>query len=266
MSKSKLSKKKIVGGSMIAGVIVILLVVVWLKPSAVERDPKTLCRSEGPSAITAILLDRTDSFLPTTKSDLEQRIWNLLDEIEENHEISLFAVDPTHGGSLDPIIEVCSPGDPDNVDHLTQSEAIMRRNWQQKFRTPLEGELKKLLTNKEAKSSPIMESVQSVAIKHFQSTKRRNVPRRLIIVSDLLQNSDAISFYKAQPNFERFRGSPQARGLNPDLRNVEIELWLIQRKQRQQGDGEAVLQFFRSWLAEHGGQVRASVRTSGINN
>ena len=39
-----------------------------------------------------------------------------------------------------------------------------------------------------------MESVQSVAIKHFQSTQRRDVPRRLIIVSDLLQNSDAISF------------------------------------------------------------------------
>ena len=111
-----------------------------------------------------------------------------------------------------------------------------------------------------------MESVQSVAIKHFQSTQRRDVPRRLIVVSDLLQNSDAISFYKNEPDFQRFRGSPQARGLNPDLRGVEIELWLIQRKQRQQGDGAAVLQFFHSWLAEHGGQVRESVRTSGINN
>ena len=266
MSKGKLSNKTIAGGAMIAGVTVILLVFVLLKPPSVERDPKTLCRSEGPSAITAILLDRTDSFMPTTKSDLETRIWNLLDKIEENHEISLFAVDPTHGGSLDPIIKVCSPGDPENVDHLTQSEAIIRRNWQQKFRAPLEEELRKLLTNKEAKSSPIMESVQSVAIKHFQSTKRRDVPRRLIIVSDLLQNSDAISFYKNQPDFERFHGSPQARWLNPDLRDVEIELWLIQRKQRQQGDGEAVLQFFRSWLAEHGAEVRASVRTSGINN
>ena len=149
MSKGKLSNKTIAGGAMIAGVIAILLVFVLLKPPSVERDPKTLCRSEGPSAITAILLDRTDSFMPTTKSDLETRIWNLLDKIEENHEISLFAVDPTHGGSLDPIIKVCSPGDPENVDHLTQSEAIIRRNWQQKFRAPLEEELRKLLTNKE---------------------------------------------------------------------------------------------------------------------
>ena len=68
------------------------------------------------------------------------------------------------------------------------------------------------------------------------------------------------------PGWSAAPHSPQARGLNPDLRGVEIELWLIQRKQRQQGDGEAVLQFFRSWLAEHGGQVRASVRTSGIND
>ncbi len=266
MSAGKLAHKTIAGGAMIAGVIVILLVFVWLKPRPIERDPKTLCRSEGPSAITAILLDRTDSFMPTTKIDLETRVWNLLDQVEENHEIGLFAVDPEHGGSLDPIIKVCSPGDPKNVDHLTQSEAIIRRNWQQKFRTPLEGELRKLLTNKEAKSSPIMESVQLVAITHFQSTQRRNVPRRLIIVSDLLQNSDAISFYKDEPDFQRFHQSPQARGLNPDLRGVEIELWLIQRQQRQQGDGEAVLQFFRSWLAEHGGQVRTSVRTSGIND
>ena len=257
----------IAGIAMITGVLIILVVLISLKPEPVNRDPETLCRSEdGPSSITAILLDRTDSFSAITKSDLEVQIWNRLNEIEENHEISLFSVEPTQEKSLDPIIQVCNPGDPENVNHLTQSEAIIRRNWQQKFRQPLEEVLRSLLDEKEAPSSPIMESIQSVSITHFQDTKRRSVPRRLIIISDLLQNSDAISFYRDQPDFNRFKKTPESRGLNPDLRGVDVEMWLIQRRQPQQGDGRTLLKFFQSWLSEHGGSVVRVLRTSGIND
>lgn len=256
----------VAGGAMILLVLVAVVVLVLLKPEAAVRDPVTLCRSEGPYSITAILLDRTDSFGTHTKNDLKVQIQNLLDLIEENHELSLFAMESTHENGLDPIIRVCNPGDPENVDPLIQSEAIVRRNWQQKFRQPLEKVLRTLLHEKEAPSSPIMESVQSVSITHFQDTNRRSVPRRLIIISDLLQNSDVLSFYREPPNFQRFQRTHESRGLNPDLRGVDIELWLIQRRQPQQGDGGALLKFFQSWLSQHGGQVVRALRISGMND
>ena len=238
----------------------------WLKPEPVIRDPVTLCRSEGPYSITAILLDRTDSFGTHTRNDLKVQIQNLLDSVEENHEISLFAMESTYEEGLDPIIRVCNPGDPDNVDPLIQSEAIVRRNWQQKFRQPLGEVMRTLLEEKEAPSSPIMEAVQSVSITHFQDTERRNVPRRLIIISDLLQNSNALSFYRERPDFNRFQHTHQSRGLNPDLRGVDIELWLIQRRQSQQEDGGPFLKFFQSWISQHGGQVVRALRISGMND
>ncbi len=256
----------IAGGTMMALVLVAIVALVLLKPDPIVRDPETLCRTEGPYSITALLLDRTDSFGAQTKNDLKVQIQNLLDTAKENHEISLFAVESTQERGLDPIIKVCNPGDPENVDPLVQSQAIVRRNWQKKFRQPLEEELQTLLAEKEAPSSPIMESVQSISLTHFQDTKRRTVPRRLIIISDLLQNSAACSFYREPPDFDRFQHTHESRGLNPDLRGVDIELWLIQRRQRQQGDGGPPLKFFQSWLSQHGGQVVRVLRTSGMND
>ena len=256
----------VAGIGMMVVVLIILVALIALRPDPIERDPETLCRSEGPSSITAILLDRTDSFGPITKSYLENQIWDQVDKIEENHEISVFTVDTTHEKSLEPIIQVCNPGDPDSADPLISSPEIIRRHWEKKFRQPLEDVLKSLLEEKESPLSPIMESVQSVSITHFQSTKRRSITRRLIIISDLLQNSGAISFYRDQPNFDRFKRTLESRGLNPDLRGVDIELWLIQRRQPQQGDVGTLLKFFQSWLSEHGGKVVRVLKTSGIND
>ena len=251
---------------MIVVVFIIMGALLWLRPDPIVRDPDTLCRSDGPSLITAILLDSTDSFGATTKQDLSNQMWDCLNESEENHEISIFAVDAIREKTLEPIIRVCNPGDPDEADPLIQSEAIIRRKWNQKFRQPLEEKLDSLLTAEEAPSSPIMESIQSVSITHFQSASRDTIPRRLIIISDLLQNSDEISFYTETPDFNRFQRTPTSRWLNPDLRNVDIEIWLIQRRQPKQGDGGSLLKFFKSWLEEHGGRVVRVLRTSGIND
>lgn len=251
---------------MIVVVLTIVVVFMWLKPEPVKIDSETLCRSEGPSSITAVLLDQTDSFGSITKSDLEVQIRDLFGTIQENHEISIFTVDSTQEKVLDPIIQVCNPGDPDKADPLIRSKEIIRRRLREKFWQPLEEALSNLLNKKEAPSSPIMESVQSVSITHFQSIKRRSIPRRLIIISDFLQNSAAVSFYRDNPNYEHFKKTPEFRGLNPDLRGVDIEMWLIQRKQPQQGDGGSLLKFFSSWLSEHGGRVVRVLRTSGINN
>ena len=256
----------VVGIGMIVAVLIIMGVFVWLRPDPVERDPDTLCRSDGPSSITAILLDSTDSFGATTKQDLSNGMWDCLGESEENHEISIFAVDSVREKTLDPIIRVCNPGDPDEANLLIQSKEIIERKWNQQFRQPLEEKLDSLLTAQEAPSSPIMESVQSVSITHFGAARRDTIPRRLIIVSDLLQNSDEISFYREAPDFNRFQRTPEARWLNPDLRNVDIEIWLIQRRHPKQGDGGALLKFFKSWLEEHGGRVVRVLRTSGIND
>lgn len=262
----KLNIYHIAGLVMMAIVLGIIVAAVLLRPEPIIRDPETLCRAEGPYSITALLLDRTDSFGAQTKDDLKIQIQNLLDTVKENHEISLFTVESTQDKGLEPIIKVCNPGDPKDVDPLVQSQAIVRRKWQHKFRQPLDEVLQTLLAEKEAPSSPIMESVQSVSLTHFQATERRSIPRRLIIISDLLQNSDACSFYRESPNFSRFQRTHEALGLNPDLRGVEIELWLIQRRHWQQGDGGPLLKFFQSWLAQHGGRVVRVLRTSGMND
>lgn len=255
----------IIGVTLVTAVCAVVATALILRPDQVELDSATLCPTDGPGSVTLILIDRTDRFGTVTKADIEVQLQNRLDATTAHEEIVLFAVNDTDTAVLAPIIQLCNPGAPRNVDPLIASKAIVERNWQQRFMEPMSGVLRELLVEERASRSPIMESIQSVSVTHFGTSSRRAIPRQLIIISDLLQNSSAWSLYTDPPDYERFKSSFSSRGLNPDLRDVEIEMWLIQRNSRRQADQLAVIDFWSDWISEHGGRVKRVLKLSGLN-
>ncbi len=231
----------------------------------VTRDKTTLCPVEGPRSVTSIVIDRTDAISVITKADIEVQINNLLASAQKDQEFTLFTVDSIERNTLKPLVTVCSPGNPDDVDPLYASKEIVRKRWIENFKLPLEQVLRDILSLQEAEFSPIMESIQSITITHFSEIQRKEVPRKIIIVSDLLQNSRTISFYKNKPNFEKFQESLFSKGLNPDLRNVDIEIWLINRNSKAQAVEAEILAFYGAWVSVHGGRLVRLLRLSGIN-
>jgi hypothetical protein len=255
-----------IGGTLILAVGGIVVTLFLLKPEKVELDAITLCPAkDGPTGFTAIVIDRTDSFGSISKADVEVQLQDIIDRTKESEQVSLFAVEPTEEEPLRSLISVCNPGSPDKADEWTQNPSLIKRNWKTKFQGPLGTLLNGLLIEEEAPLSPIMESIQSVSITNLGGKKKSLVPRRIILISDLLQNSQTWSLYKQKPDFNKFSEAIQTRGLNPDLRGVSIELFFLQRKTKQRVDEKELLKFWLSWVEAYGGKVTRVLKISGMN-
>jgi len=255
-----------IGILLIIGVAGVSISLFLLKPEKIEKDPLTLCPvKNGPSAFTSIVIDRTDSFGSISKADVEVELQDILDSTKEYEEISLFVVEPVEKSPLRSIISVCNPGTPDKADPWTQNPELVAKNWKTKFLTPLGDLLNRLLVEEEAPLSPIMESIQSVSITALGGSQKSSLPRRIILISDLLQNSQAWSLYTQNPDFEAFSEAKVTRGLNPDLRGVSNELLFLQRETKIRIDEKKLLRFWIQWIEFFGGRVTRVLKVSGMN-
>jgi hypothetical protein len=255
-----------VGIMLILVVVGISLFLIIIKPDRVEKDPITLCPIEGgPSAYTAIVIDRTDSFGAISKADIEVQIKDLLNSVAKNEQVSLFVVEPVEKAPLRSVISVCNPGDPSKADPLTQNPELIARNWRSKFQEPLDALLNNLLIEKEASLSPIMESIQSVSITALSGKEKSSRPRRIILISDLLQNSKSWSLYTQKPDFNSFSKDASTRGLNPVLSGVTFQVLYLQRETKNQIKDKELHRFWVSWIEAFGGKVTRFLKVSGIN-
>ena len=255
----------VIGGSLIAVAVAAVVTLLLLRPEPVERDSETLCPTSGPIARTVFLIDRTDGIGPITRADIEKEIRVLLDATKPDEAVELYVVSAIERKPLAPVIKKCNPGTGADADVLTANPRLMARRWQQQFREPLDKLLSQLLTEQPAEVSPIMESIQSVAVTVLAPRGPEMLPRTLVIVSDLLQNSSAWSLYRQPADIDAFRRGRGARAVAADLRGVNVQLFFIQRRMKRPIPETQLLSFWVSWLERQHGRVRRVVKLSGLN-
>jgi len=113
--------------------------------------------------------------------------------------------------------------------------------------------------------SPVLEMIQSV--RRFHPLRSGD---RLIVVSDLIQNSDSVQFCRTQndmPAFSVFSKRPIYGRLKPDsLEGVEVEVLMIQRQGYGQNDysfcysEEELRRFWRNYLVSNGVDTPSFIR------
>lgn len=256
-----------IGGSTLILIVVAAVVSAFVfKPTPVELDRATGCPIAGPSQDVAVLIDRTDQISPVTAEDARQQLDAIVGEIPTYGRIEVFTVEPTTSAVLKPLVVVCNPGNAQTADPFFSSPQLIAKHWKERYHDPISGVLKDLLSTGRAPASPIMESVASVSATTLEPASKRVIPRRLVVVSDLLQHSDAFSLYKETPDFSRFLSRPNSSGLDVALRGVEIDLLLVQRRLKSgvMNDGP-YLDFWMKWLTRQDcGRIRI-VKLMGDN-
>ena len=187
----------------ILGVLMILVAlgalgVIGFYAFKLSRDPgltDELCPAEGPRGHLAILVDTTD---PLTLTHL-QRTRQILDAkikaAQVGTRVSFSTVNPDSGVRQSAFFSICKPPSAEDASPLIQNPRLVQEQYEAAFKGPVEETLRRLLTIPEAPSSPIMEGLQEFAssIPDFTTTDR---PRELVIMSDLMQHSEAFSFYR----------------------------------------------------------------------
>ena len=205
-------------------------------------DPNTTCVvGKATAGGTLVLIDRTDPHTPAQAAAIRERLRQLEEELEQNELVSLWVLSDLPEGSLRRVFCRCFPGREANP--LIQNQRKVAERCDSLFSQPLCNLVGMLPGASRAPRSPILEALCTLGMAELGGTA---LPTRLILVSDLWQNSRSLSFYSGIPAFTAFRSSAGSSRLIPDLRGVDVE---VLRTPRAGEDLGAELQLLGFWEA-----------------
>ncbi len=209
-----------------------------------ELEPGTLCRKDRPRAGgTIVLIDVTDPYTANQAQALRARLGRLVQtELRTNEWFAIWVLGDFEEGTLRKPFCACSPGTSSNW--LISNPIQTKDRFDSLFAHPLARLLDTLSVVHHAERSPIMEAVQELT-EQKEFSPNLGV-RRLIIVSDLLQNTARLSQYRA-----RTRSQP-SQSPTGDLRGVHVEVLYIERRRDAAYQGSAHRQFWRKYLHRSG--------------
>ncbi|MDQ2861671.1 MAG: hypothetical protein M3T55_13325 [Pseudomonadota bacterium] len=227
----------------------------------------TLCPAGGPSAITAILIDTTDPLNPIQRAAVAVRLNRIVSRLRLGEEIAVYSVNST-GDPLKPDFVICRPIKPAEVSELTGNRAIAQRRFDDLFAPRLRSVLTSATAGPPSGRSPIMAAIQAIAVSAFQgadavSPSGRPLPKRLVIVSDMLENSEAGNHYKGAPDFAAYKSTPAYARVRSHLDGVTATILYLRRDDAAGVQGLSHIRFWNEWFADQGASVDDVVAIEG---
>lgn len=246
----------------IAGIVGILLLAgmiggyLYVQESRIPTNPITLCPESGPVAMTTVLIDGTDSLNAIQKNAIMLELRAIQQETIQHELVEIYNVTELHDTLIKPVFAMCNPGAGENMNKLYENPALAKRKWQTQFIQPLNTALTELTSSGGSDHSPIMESIQSIAGVSL-GTVGAMTPKHFIIISDMLQNSEGLSFYKSDiPSEEEFKKSRFFSKIRTQyLKGSEVTLLLLRRHNASALQNKKAMQFWQSYFAEQGAVV-----------
>ena len=216
-------------GAVTAAAVVVAIGGVILVQSVLgmeEVDERLCPKTSGPVAGLAVLLDLTDTLEPVQY----QRLRGVLGKrIADARQKTLIAVGAVRAAARERGADFarCKPLEGEEANKYYQNPGMIEERYRKEFLEPFEAIVSAMLESPAADRSPIMESLQALLVSS-PGFVDASWPRRVIIVSDLIQNSEAFSFYRGD-NWQRFIRSQDAKRLAGRLQDVEVEICRIPR-------------------------------------
>jgi hypothetical protein len=224
----------------------------FVASNRVDLNSETGCPTSGPAAITAILFDRTDPINEKQRIYLKNKLDGFLERTQKFEEIDTYSLEDQGNDVVRLLLGICDPGRGTDVSILTGNPKLLWERWEKQFDAPLREMLEGRLQGGGAKSSAIFEAIQSVSLQSFQKAKlAADAPRRLILISDLIQFTRTLNFYKGDLNYQTFQRTNEARRLHTNLNGVNVEILFIPRSDRIDG----LVKFWTYWLVDQGART-----------
>lgn len=236
----------------------------WFKLTA-EKRPElvadTLCPVDGPRSVTVVLLDTSDDIPDVGRRQLATYLGDLADGLPDYGLLELRLLDPAVDGGRT-VFSKCNPGNGANLSQLVANPAAVRRRWTETFQAPLRAALDQGMAPSASESSPIMETIQRIAVERFDGRSVEDVDKRLVVVSDMIEHGPAYSQYREGVSFAAFSKSPASRAFATDLHGADVAIRLIQRASAK-FDANAQVAFWQDWFDANGGRVRDVEKVQG---
>jgi hypothetical protein len=202
----------------------------WMvKKSRPVLDAETNCPKSGPTGIHVILFDRSD---PISEQQA-QRIRQAIERYKNNAPFGLrfdlytFSGDTSH--ALQPKLRVCALGKPSEANALIENPDMVRRRYETKFAAVLDQTVAELLRGSQEKNSPIIESLRAAAISSFGPVDTGQMPLRLTMISDMVQNTPLSNQFQTEPNFQQLSRTPSWPTMQPQFKGADVDILYLLR-------------------------------------
>jgi len=242
----------------------------WASQSR-STDPITGCpRSGPPDGITLILVDVSDNLTLSQRLNLENRFGDLkasqvagrtdddMPPIRPMERVELYVAS---GEPLTerpkPLVAACNPGGEGDKSELTANLALVRQKWARAFAEPFTAAVSEAMNRPNSDHSYILSSVQ-IAVQLLRRPEFAAIPKRLILVSDLLENSDSFNFYKKLPSLDEMLEARSYLALRTDFSGIDIDIWYL-RRPTENVDWASVLSLWRGLIHRQGGTAPIDV-------
>ena len=219
----------IIIGAVLAGVSYAAFI---LKPA--EYDTETLCLAGAVPPHTVVIVDKTDLYSADQARQISELILAERDRLMVGERLSLFELNQNGDLADTNSFSLCNPGSGEQVNPLYRNPNRVQARYEAAFSGPLSDALADLMTPKDAPQSPILEALARLA---GEDGFTPDVPgRRIVLISDMLQNSDVFTIYgrhlgeldeRLPPTEDVVTTLEETFG--DDLRGSEIEIHLVER-------------------------------------
>lgn len=248
---------KIAGLALVLTSLLALGVFVYVKgqQALVRTDVATLCRiDDPPSEVTVLLLDMSEEFTEAQRLKVENEIDRIKASMARFGLIEAYVVDRLEQRVTKPVFQLCNPGTGADLNRLYQNPELARNKWDA-FSRLLNQEVQRLMRMAPSPTSAIFEAVQATALRTFNRSTYAGVPKRLVIVSDLLQHVPGkLSQYQGTPSFREFQRTPYFAEVRADLSGIAVTVLYLVRPHAPQQWPEHY-QFWEQYFLAQGATV-----------
>ena len=257
------------GGIVLIAVVVVIFMFgfYWLykaRQSFVPLHPETFCPQDGsPHAVTAVLIDTTDPLNPVQRTSLMHEVEELIADIQRYGALQLYAVEPMEEYPPKPVFLKCNPGRVEEISGWVENPRIVERQWRTGFRKPLEEVLDQMFCSSGSADSPILESIQWVTVNALSGPNLSQIPRRLVVISDLLQHTNGLSFYKGVVKFATFAKTRKYQRIHASLEGVSVDLLRMRRDIPVGVQEQALIRFWKDYFDAQGADYVRIVNLDG---
>ncbi|HEV3111394.1 MAG TPA: hypothetical protein VGY99_12955, partial [Candidatus Binataceae bacterium] len=139
----------------------------------------------------------------------------------------------------------------EGASELTSNPQLIGKRWKMKFIEPLNKQLDTMLRGSGSKDSPIMESIQVVGVSVFDTPAFHDLAdKRLVIVSDMLQNTAGYSQYRGDESYSRFCTSGYFLKVRSNLEGVDVTILYLRRTDVRHLQGKRHLEFWENYFSD----------------
>jgi hypothetical protein len=199
----------------------------YLKRTRVALDPESNCPTSGPTAIHAILFDRSDPISDQQAQRIRQLILRYKEAAPSGLRFDLYTFNGDTSHVLTPRLQVCAIGR--EANELIENPERVRQRYEKKFSEVLDQTVSELLRGSKESKSPIIESIRAAAISSFGAVGPGQMPLRLTLISDMIQNTNLYSNFQGEADFQQLSHNAAWPTMQPQLKGAEVDVVYLLR-------------------------------------